>query len=340
MKLQESSRWAIVLIAAILLFVALEWAEPIAAPLVLGLVTAVILAPFSDFLDRQGLPRVLTALLGLAVSFVAMTLVILMLQPVVLRALESAPLIVAELTEALEALRRRFIGISAVTDAAIGGEGEASDAVPVPTLAEALTFAPGFVAQVLIFAGTVFFFLLSREEIYEAAATSSHERLTVPLLRWAEARVSRYFLTITVINFVFGGCVALVLSVIGMPQAMLWGGFAILMNFILYLGPAIVVLCLVAGGAFVFDGLAIFIPAAAFVCLNVIEGQFVTPALIGRQMSLNPLLVFLSLVFWLWLWGPVGGMVAIPLMLWCFTVGAHLLGDTSAYDAETAEDPI
>jgi len=65
-----------------------------------------------------------------------------------------------------------------------------------------------------------------------------------------------------------------------------------------------------------FDGAMSLAPASAFVILNTIEGQFVTPTLVGKHMAINPLLVFLALIFGIWLWGPIGGIVAIPLLLW------------------------
>ena len=91
---------------------------------------------------------------------------------------------------------------------------------------------------------------------------------------------------------------------------------AFLVNFLLYLGPSIFVVVLLFAGVAAFDGRLAVLPAVGFLLLNGIEGQFVTPALIGRTLRLNPLVVFLALVFGLWLWGPVGGIVAIPLVLW------------------------
>ena len=103
---------------------------------------------------------------------------------------------------------------------------------------------------------------------------------------------------------------------------MLWGLAAFLLNFVLYLGPVVFAFALFIGGIVQFEGAISFLPAALYVAMNLTEGQFVTPALVGRHMKVNPLLVFLSLVFWLWLWGPIGGVVAIPFLVWTlFLVG-------------------
>jgi predicted PurR-regulated permease PerM len=139
--------------------------------------------------------------------------------------------------------------------------------------------------------------------------------------------VSSYFLAITFVNAGFGTLVTLAMLVLGMPQPILWGIATFLLNFILYLGPALVAAALLIVGIVSFDGAYSFVPVAVFVMLNMVEAQFVTPSVVGQQMSLNPLLVFLSLVLWLWLWGPVGGLVAIPLLVWVLII---LNGDPDA----------
>lgn len=88
------------------------------------------------------------------------------------------------------------------------------------------------------------------------------------------------------------------------------------MNFVLYLGPISFAAMLLLCGLIVFDGAMSFLPALTYMLMNMTEGQFVTPSLIGKQMSVNPLRVFTSLVFWLWLWGPLGGVIAIPMLVW------------------------
>ena len=144
--------------------------------------------------------------------------------------------------------------------------------------------------------------------------------LNYKVLCAAEARVSKYFLAITIVNAAFGGLVTVALSMIGLPGAMVWGLVAFLANFILYLGPAVLAAALLLAGLIQFDGAMQFAPTAIFVTMNMIEGQFVTPSFVGKQMSVNPLLVFVSLSFWLWLWGPLGGLVAIPVLVWSLHV--------------------
>ena len=156
------------------------------------------------------------------------------------------------------------------------------------------------------------------------------------ILLAAERRVSLYFLTILVINAIFGIVVAGAMAVVGMPWPLTWGIVAFLLNFILYLGPVVVAGCLVVAGSLNFAGLEAFLPAAVYVGLNAVEGQFVTPSLVGRSLHVNPLLVFLSLVLWLWLWGPLGGFVAIPLLVWLIAVTTGFKGDREVIDRTIA----
>lgn len=104
-----------------------------------------------------------------------------------------------------------------------------------------------------------------------------------------------------------------------------WGLLAFLVNFILYLGPAMLALALLIAGLITFDGAYGLLPAALYLAMNATEGEFVTFVLVGRSMSVNPLLVFFSLVFWLWLWGPVGGFIAIPGLIWFMVVAKTML---------------
>ncbi len=245
--------------------------------------------------------------------------------------MNEAPAIWQELRNSI----RDFQGvIQGITDAseevarAIAPEAtnDTEETPRVPSLTAALFAAPAVAAQLLIFIGTLFFFVLSREEIYAFISdrlAAAHDLMSMRLDE-ADRLVSRYFLTIAVINTFFGGFVALAMWIIGMPSPLMWGVIATLLNFILYLGPAFVAVCLAVAGVVVFDGVAVIFPAAIFVGLNLIEGQFVTPMLVGRHMSVNPLLVFLSLVFWLWLWGPLGGFIAIPILIWCLAITGQL----------------
>ncbi|MXU65690.1 AI-2E family transporter [Oceanomicrobium pacificus] len=317
-------RACLMILAAVALIYLLDVAAAVAAPITLALVTGIVLSPLTRLWLALRLPGALAALLTLLVALVVAIAAMFLLEPIVSRVIARAPLIWYELRETVEQLKAMLRGLDQVAedvasaiDAEPGSDDE--DAVAIPTATEALAYAPGIAAQALIFIGTLFFFLFARVETYTWLGRVI-PGITAERFDEAERTVARYFLTITIINACFGVLVAIGLSLIGMPSPILWGVIGFLMNFLLYLGPTAVTAALAVAGIVVFDGPASFLPPLIFAGLNMIEGQFVTPTLVGRTMSVNPLLVFLSLTFWLWLWGPLGGIIALPLLLWTMEI--------------------
>lgn len=318
---------AILFIALVVLFTVLDVAESVLSPVVLGIVTGIVLSPLSELWERWGFPPVVGALCSLIVTLVAVGLVILMMQPVVAQLVAQAPKVLADMQDTIDTLSSSLRGLRDATEvvADVLGEGdttagEGAAVEGLPSVTDAILLAPSIVAQATIFAGVLFFFLLTRHELYGSAARAlwhGHDPIQiVARLRRAERHVSRYFLTVSLINVGLGVGTAVALHLIGLPNGILWGVMAALFNFIVYLGPVIVSLALLVAGVAAFDGALSLAPAAIFTALNFIESQFVTPGFIGRQMEMNPLVVFVALVFGMWLWGAVGGVVALPIAIW------------------------
>ncbi|PRY23130.1 putative PurR-regulated permease PerM [Aliiruegeria haliotis] len=323
---------------AILAMLAVFWAsQQILAPVVLALVVGVVFAPLVDLARSAGVPRSLAAFSGLLLVAMLIGLFVLFMDPYVRELVRRAPILWEEAQGAIENLRNLLRGVEEMAETvneALKDEGDTESAggdqiiapdEALPDVATALGYAPALAGQALVFVGTLFFFLLSRDEIYELVERAT-QTVDSHRLRKAEARVSRYFLTISVINAGLGILVAVTMSALGMPSPVLWGVLAFLFNFAPYLGPAIFASALAVAGILTFDGIAGILPMAAYLALNVTEGQFVTPTLVGHSMTINPLLVFLSLTIWLWLWGPIGGIVAIPLLVWTLSMTGWQLG--------------
>jgi predicted PurR-regulated permease PerM len=149
---------------------------------------------------------------------------------------------------------------------------------------------------------------------------------TAHVFRDVEAKVSRFLLSITFINFCVGCVVSLAMWAIGMPSPLLWGAMAAVLNYIPYVGQGVMILVLLAVGLGTQTELQqILLPVGCYIAINFVEGQIVTPHFIGRTMTLNPFLIFLSITFWLWAWGPVGGLVAVPTLLIATSVLSHML---------------
>jgi predicted PurR-regulated permease PerM len=329
-EIQRLVPLAILFLALLALFTALDIAESVLSPVVLGIVTGIVLSPLSELWERWGFPPVFGALCSLIVTLVAVGVVILLIQPLVAQLVSQAPKVLADMQDTIDTLSSTLRGLRNATEVVadalgdgagpVSGDGGDDAAEGLPSVTDAILLAPSIVAQATIFAGVLFFFLLTRHELYASLARqfarSSDPFQVVARLRRAERHVSRYFLTVTLINVALGAATAATLHLIGLPNGLLWGLLAALFNFIVYLGPVIVSLALLVAGVAAFDGALSLAPALAFTALNFIESQFVTPGFIGRQMEMNPLVVFVALVFGMWLWGAVGGVVALPIAIW------------------------
>ena len=309
---------------------ALNAAEAIFAPLTLALVVGIVLSPISDFWESRGFPPALGALTSLFLTLTVFGLLILMIQPVVAELLAAAPKVWADMQGTVNLIKSFLRGLAKVSEdvsAAVASGAKAAPAasaqgggMAMPGISDALMIAPSVLGQIMVFAGGLFFFLLTRNEIYTWIAslvTGRGRRVkTGRRLRDAERVVSRYFVTIALVNGGLGLATGIGLQILGLPGAMFWGVVAGVMNFIVYLGPAMVAVGLLFAGIAAFDGLHALLPALIFVGMNGLEGQFVTPAFLARQLSVNPLLIFVALLLGIWLWGALGGFVAIPLMVW------------------------
>ncbi|MFN3208704.1 MAG: AI-2E family transporter [Roseovarius sp.] len=326
-------RVCLITLSFIAVVAAAKLAQTLVAPVVFALVLGVVLSPMASRLETLGVPRSLSAALALLIGASMIFVLLAMLGPVLSALVDQVPRIqqqfrgwLNELTYAL----RSIGGITFDLERTISEGGEDAVEEAIPSLVEALWLAPNLLAQLLIFAGTLFFFLLTRDDLYSALP---QYRVA---LKTADRAVAYYFVTITLINFGLGVSLFCLLMVIGMPNAMLWGAAAFLANFVLYLGPLAIAFSLLLGGLLAFNSAYALVAPLSFLALNAIEGQFVTPALVGARMNVNPLIVFLSIVFGLWLWGPLGGIVALPVVVWVYSLVTAQLkrGTVSEYKME------
>ncbi|EBA08415.1 AI-2E family transporter [Sagittula stellata] len=314
---------SLAIIATVALVAGLKSASDFAAPVALGLVVGVVLAPVVNRLSRFGVPRSLSASLALVIAVALLILLVSALGPVLSGLAEQMPKIQREVREWLDEAVRVVRGVDSIgreIEETLSEGGEEAVKQAMPSLVDALWMAPNFAAQSLVFLGTLFFFVLTGEDIYNALPHRAGS------LKLADKAVSHYFITVTAINACLGLAVFGAMALLGLPNAMLWGGAAFLLNFVLYLGPIVMLISLLIAGVMNFSGASILLPMLAYLGLNMTEAQFVTPSLVGQQLRLNPLVVFLSILFGLWLWGPIGGVVSLPVLVWAMT----LMGKMSA----------
>lgn len=307
------------LVALVAVATAMKLAKGLLAPVTLGLIIAIVAAPGMRLLARLGVPRAVSASISLLIVALVTVLLVAGLGPIVMDLIGQVPRIEDEIRWWVIEASRAIRGLESVQfelEQTLTEDGEAVEEA-MPSLIDALWVAPNFAAQLLTFAGTFFFFTLTQNEIY----AHFHDRAAS--MRKADRAVSHYFVTVTAINAGLGVAVFAAMTIIGVPNPILWGAAAFILNFVLYLGPVMLLVALGVVGFAEFSGAYALVPALAYFCLNMTEAQFVTPTLVGQRLQLNPLVVFLAILFGLWLWGPIGGIVSLPLLVWATAYVTH-----------------
>ncbi len=323
-------------LALIAVFFVLQQARGFFAPIIAAMLLGIVMTPLSDLWDTLRLPPAIAALISVSLALLLILIMLVLIEPYVSEAIDRAPVIWSEIRGTIDEFRRALRGLEKMTedvaqaiDTQNASQPANAEPLNIPSVTDALFYAPQFAAQLLIFTGTLYFWLMSQAAVY-AWVGKTFSSFGEEDLRFAGRQVARYVLTISVINMCLGIAVAIGMSLIGMASPILWGVLAFALNYIVYLGPTLLIATLGIAGVVSFDGAMSFAPAIIYIVMNGVEAQFVTPTLVGRNLSVNPLLVFLALVFWLWLWGPIGGIIAIPLTIWCIAVIKPVLDQTTA----------
>ena len=166
----------------------------------------------------------------------------------------------------------------------------------------------------------VLFFLLLAGDIFlrrlvEILPRFSDKRQAIEMSQHIEEDISAYLTTVTIMNAAVGIATALVMWLCGVGDPVLWGAVAFLLNYVPILGPMIGIVTLALAGLLSANSFWLaLLPAALYVAIHVIEGETITPMLLSRRFTLNPVLVILSLIFWYWMWGVLGAILAVPML--------------------------
>lgn len=202
-----------------------------------------------------------------------------------------------------------------------GGQDTAKVAVTTETLGERVfSRATDFIANGAIMFILLYFLLAAGDmflrKLIKVMPSLSDKKRAVEIARQVETEISTYLSTITLINLVLGLAVWGIMSLIGLPNPLLWGVLAMVTNYIPYLGALVMIGILAMVGFITFDSLGQSLMApGAYVGLNLLESYFLTPMILGRRLTLNPVVIFLGLTFWGWLWGITGALLAVPIMV-------------------------
>jgi len=316
------AQYALIGIFLILFLAMLGYGRAVFLPITVALVIGTILAPITNFGSRYGIPDAGTAaILVLGTIGLLSTGIVLMADPV-RDWIGRAPEIGANLREKLSIFDAPLEAVNRLREA-FGAAPSASktfgfdiNSFVQPALAS-LTPAVG---QLLIFFGTLFFFLANRIRLKTGIirfGSAREERLRVIRI-WnaVEASLATYIATVTGINACVGIIVGTACYFVGLPSPWVWGVLAFVFNFVPYIGPATMIVTLLGVGLVSFSSFyQALIAPLLFIGMSTIEGQFVTPTILGARLTLNPLFIFLSIAFWVWLWGPFGALLAVPLLI-------------------------
>jgi predicted PurR-regulated permease PerM len=141
------------------------------------------------------------------------------------------------------------------------------------------------------------------------------KKVAVAIARETEASISTYLFTVTLVNLTLGTVVTLIMLAVGMPNPMLWGTLAALAEFIPYLGSTALLATLTLAGLVTFPnvGHALLVPGS-YLAVNVVQANFISPVVLGRRLTLNPVAILVGLIFWWWIWGVAGAFIAVPLL--------------------------
>lgn len=333
---------AVAAIAVVVVVAALSVAKDIAIPTVLAALAAIALAPLARRLERMAMPASLAAALIVtgALGGTAATLYVIAPSAEVWN--DRAPQILRNIEIRMRQINRdvaRSVGAgpgaetrtlpqATIRPAPLPESGGDADGDAVSQLVDGgqrlmtdlVIGAPTFVIGGVYWAFLTFFLLRDRAMLARrlmGLGTTPSARLALGrAMRDVQADVSRYLLAVTVINIALGLCVAGLFHLIGVPNAALWGLAAALLNYMPFVGTAVMVVVTLGVGLVSFEEpIVAFAPVAVVVMLNTIEGQMLTPMLIGARMRLSALGIFLAIAFGAWLWGAAGALIAAPTLI-------------------------
>jgi len=307
-----------VMLLIIALLTVCYFAADIILPIVLAFMLNLLFQPGMRLFEKLHMPRIIAAFVLLLSSFSVIVAFGAALSGPAASWTQKLPDGFARLQERLHFLNEPISTLQTFLrqfDALNNASGSAGPSFTETLLKGTQHFASGFFETLLI----LFFLLVSGDTFLRRAVeitpSFKNKRRVVELSQQVEKNISIYLLTITLMNAAVGVATALAMWACGLGDPLLWGGVAFCLNYVQIIGPFVGV------GLFFFAGLLAIesfwlalLPAGLYLLIHLIEGEAVTPMLLARRFTLNPVLVVISLVFWFWMWGVPGAVLAVPML--------------------------
>jgi predicted PurR-regulated permease PerM len=301
-------------------------AAEIVLPVVVAFVLMLVLQPAMRLLRRLYLPRALAALLMIFVLFAVLVLLGTILSGPAASWAQKLPESIPKLQERLSFVSRpigavqKFVSHAETLTQSAGGSAPLPVTVEGTGLSQRLLEGTRSVVTGLLETVLVLFFLLLSGETFlrrlvEVLPSFKNKRQAVEISQQIESDISAYLTTITLMNIAVGVATGMAATFCGLGDPVLWGTIAFLLNYVPILGPTIGVVVFFLAGLISIDTLWVaFLPAGLYLGIHIIEGETVTPMLLARRFTINPVLVVVSLVFWYWMWGVPGAILSTPML--------------------------
>ena len=307
--------------------VALYVAAEIVLPVVLAIILKLLLLPFVRALDRLGVPRGIGAVLAITLLVVGIVGVASAIAGPGVSWAGKLPSAIPEVQQRLAFLQRPLNTAQWMLQQLQGIVTGSGGSVALPqapaarfNLLGALFSGTATVATGLFTMLLVLFYLLVSGEIFlrrmvEILPTFGDKRQAVETSLHIEQSVSVYLVTVTLINIAVGLCTLCIMWACGVANPLLWGVIALVLNYVPIIGPVIgVVIFLMASVLSLGVDWWALLPVGLYLGVHVIEGEFITPLLVARRFTINPVVVILALIFWYWMWGVPGVILAVPML--------------------------
>ena len=302
-------------------------------PVTAALVIAIALVPLLEWLERHRVPSTLASFLCVVLFIAAANAAVAAIVFPATQWFRLLPERIGHLRQTFAPVFDVYASLEEFIDNVVHQLGRSSAAAPQTvqvetpsSLLQVIATSAPLAAVQMFFAVLVVFFFLSgwtrmRRRAISARSSFGGAMTTARVIQQVVDATSAYLGTITIVNIGMGLVVALVLWALGMPTPLMWGGIAAVLNYVPYLGPIASALLLALGGLMTFnDPWYALLPALSFIVVHLIESNLVTPAAVGRRLTVNPLLILISLSFWAWVWGTTGALLAVPLLIIIRTV--------------------
>lgn len=324
----------------------LHYAADFVLPIVIAILLNIIFSPVSRRLLKRGIPEAVSAFFIVSLLMVSIAFSIIMLSSPVTDWIDRLPTIawkietkMHDIMQPVEDVKKIKTQVDEIANSATVDETDQAETtvkIQGPSFSDQLFASIQYVLLQLSIVATLLFFLLAsgdqfKERFVAMVPGLKGKKQVLTIMKKIEQDASTYILTRCAMNLGLGAAIGLSLWALGIPNALLWGFMAFVLNFIPYIGVIVGVGIVFMVSLLSQESVTIILAAPLiYFCLSSIEGQFISPAILGRRLTISPVIVFSFVLFWGWLWGVPGAVMAVPILVvfraFCDNIeGLHLV---------------